>query len=65
MVIKVASNSPDFSVVADSLFAHDGLYSWMILVYSVDYATITLKLCKQKNALCFITINNLRGNSII
>ncbi len=25
----------------------DGSYSWMILVYSVDYATITLQLCKQ------------------
>jgi hypothetical protein len=23
---------------------------------SVDYATITLQLCRQKNALCFITI---------
>ena len=34
----------------------DGLYSWMILVYSVDYATITLQLCKQKNPLCFITV---------
>jgi hypothetical protein len=34
----------------------DGLYSWMILVYSVDYATIALQLCKQKNALCFITV---------
>jgi hypothetical protein len=28
--------------------AADGLYSWTILVYSVDYATITLQLCKQK-----------------
>ncbi len=34
----------------------DGLYSWMILVYSVDYATIILQLSKQKNALCFISV---------
>ncbi len=37
-------------------FITDGLYSWTILVYSVDYATIPLQLCKQKNALCFITV---------
>jgi hypothetical protein len=27
---------------------NDGLHSWMILKCSVDYATITLQLCKQK-----------------
>jgi hypothetical protein len=33
--------------------AEDGLYSWTILVYSVDYATITLQLCEQKKRLMF------------
>jgi hypothetical protein len=35
---------------------YDGLHSWVILLCSLDYATITLQLCKQKNALCFITV---------
>ncbi len=30
------------------LWWEDGLYSWMILAYSVDYATITLQLCKPR-----------------
>ncbi len=34
----------------------DGLHSWVIFFCSVDYATITLQLCKQKNALCFISV---------
>jgi hypothetical protein len=31
----------------------DGLHSWMILKCSVDYATITLQLCKQKKQFMF------------
>jgi hypothetical protein len=31
----------------------DGLHSWVILFCSVDYATITLQLCKQKKRIMF------------
>ncbi len=34
---------------ADMDVLDDGLYSWTVLVYSVDYATITLQLCKKKH----------------
>ncbi len=33
--------------------ASDGLYSWTILVYSVDYAAITLQLCKKKRSMFY------------
>jgi hypothetical protein len=49
--------TPLTSLVGECGQTKDGLYSWMILVYSVDYATITLQLCKPKNALCFITVS--------
>jgi hypothetical protein len=38
---------------------HDGLHSWMILKCSVDYATITLQLCKQKKRFMFYYRNTI------
>ncbi len=35
------------------LFTSDGLHSWVILLCSVDYTTITLQLCKQKKCFMF------------
>jgi hypothetical protein len=52
----IAVTSQAYEMFRLFVVGDDGLYSWMILVYSVDYATIALQLCKQKNALCFITV---------
>jgi hypothetical protein len=40
-------------VLSSPWTAPDGLHSWVILLYSVDYATITLQLCKQKKRFMF------------
>ncbi len=56
LIAHVIPRMPTFTTFGDSCLegAGDGLYSWMILVYSVDYATITLQLCKKKTRYVFL-----------